>query len=197
MSGLDNIIAEIAVQANGKADRILSEARQKAAEILEKGRAEREEWQHRLDETTEQECLDILTQAKSATRQERRRALLRARGQVIDEIIAEAKAKIESLPDTEYFDFLFRLFEKNAQPLDGLIRFAPADYAGIPGDFLARCRQVCPGSTLRLSGDMDTIRRGFVIEYGKVLQNCSIDAIFESERQRLRDTVNEVLTSDA
>ncbi|HHW45327.1 MAG TPA: hypothetical protein GXX17_00260 [Clostridiales bacterium] len=196
MSGLDKIIAAILEEAKAQADRIICEANQKAAEILEKGQAEREEWKRRFDETTEQECLEMINQAKSLSRQERRRALLGARGQVIDEIIAEAKAKIESLPDKEYFDLLLRLFEKNALPQDGVIRFAPADYKRIPDDFLERCKQVFPGNTLRLTGDMESIRNGFVIEYGDILQNCSIDSIFESERQMLRDKVNEVLTSE-
>lgn len=197
MSGLDKIIAEILADAKAQADRILSESAEKAAEILEQGRAEREQWKHRFEEATEQECRELVSQADSAARQERRRALLKARGQVIDEIIAEAKAKIEALPDEEYFDLLFRLFEKNAQPLDGVIRFAPADYARLPEGFLERCRQVRPGYHLELAGDMESIRNGFVIEYGNILQNCSIDSIFESERQLLRDKVNEILTSQA
>lgn len=196
MNGLDKIIAQIIAEAKAQADSIIGEANQKAAEILEKGQAEHEEWKRRFDETTEQECLEMINQAKSAGRQDRRRALLLARGQVIDEIVAEAKAKIESLPDKEYFDLLFRLFEKNALPQDGVIRFSPADYKRIPDDFLERCRQVFPGNTLRLTGDMEDIHNGFVIEYGKILQNCSIDSIFESERQLLRDKVNEVLISE-
>lgn len=197
MSALNKIIVEILAQANIQADGIISEANKKAVEILEKGQADREEWKRQFDETTEQECREILNRAESADRQNRRRALLHARGQVIDEIIVEAKAKIEGLPDKEYFDLLFRLFEKNAQPLDGVIRFAPADYERIPDGFLERCKQVFPGHALGLSGDMEDIQNGFVIQYGNILQNCSIDGIFESERQMLRDKVYEVLTSDA
>ena len=197
MSGLDRIIAEILAKANEQADRIISDAHQKAAEISEKGRASREEWKHQFDETADRECHEITSRAQSANRQNRRRALLEARGQVIDEIIAEAKAQIESLPDKEYFDLMFSLFKKNAQPLDGVIRFAPADFARLPHDFSARCSQVFPECTLKLRGDMENISNGFVIEYGNILQNCSIDCIFESERQILWDKVNEILTSKA
>ncbi len=196
MSGLDKIVAAIIEEAKAQADKIIEEAKLQAAEILEKGRAEGERFKRQFEETTEQECSKIIEQAKSLSRQERRRALLGARVQVINEIMAEAKTKIESLPDKEYFDFLLRLFEKNAQPLDGVIRFAPDDFERVPDGFLERCKQVYPDYNFRLTGDMESIGRGFVIDYGEILLDCSIDSVFESEKQMLTDKVNEVLTSE-
>lgn len=196
MSGLNKIMAEIMAKANNQSNEIINEANQKAAEITKKGQVEREEWKRQFEETVEQENREIISRAESTNRQSRRRALLSVRGEVIDEIIAEAKANIESLPTKEYFDFLFILFKKHAQPHDGVIHFAPADYAKIPDDFLERCNQVFPDYELGISGDREDIKRGFVIQYGNILQNCSMDAIFKSKRQTLRDKVYEVLTSD-
>ena len=197
MGALENIVAEILRQAGEQADAVINEAGEQAAAILERGRADREEWQRQFDETAEQEYREIAKQAESADRQARRQALLKERSRVIDEVIAGAKAKILDMPDKEYFDLLFRLYEKNALPLDGVIRFAPADFARITDGFLERCKQVFPDKTLELYGDMDSISRGFVIEYGNILQNCSIDGVFDSEGQTLRDKVHEALISDA
>ena len=117
------------------------------------------------------------------------------RNKVIDEVLSEAKAKIMNLPDKEYSDFLFNLFNNNAQPLDGVLRFVPADYARLSEGFLQRCRQAFPDHDLQISGDMEGIVRGFVIQYGNILINCSIDSIFESEGQVLRDRIYEVLVT--
>jgi len=197
MSTLDKIIEEILEQARGQADAIINGANEKAADIASQAQADRDEWKRQLDETAASENLERANRAESGRRQNRRRALLNARGQVIDAVIAYTKAKIIRLPDGEYSDFLFRLFEKNAQPLDGSIRVAPSDFARLRNDFLARCRSVFPENKLELSGDADGIENGFVIEYGNVIQNCSLDGIFEAEGQALRDRVNEVLTSGA
>jgi len=196
MSALMKIIEGIFKQANEKVDEILTEARQKAAEILKKGEADRAERERRIDETTERECREIAYRAQSADRQNRRRALLETRSQAINEVIAGAKEKLLNLPDKEYFDFLLSLFAKNAQPGDGIIRLAPADHAKIPDGFLERCRQVFPDYTLELGEDLDSICRGFVIEYGKIYQDCSIDSIFEAEEQAMRDRAYEVLSAD-
>ena len=139
MNGLDKIIEEILAQANTKANEILSEANEKTSEILEKGQIAREEWGQQFDEAAELECLELVKQGESANRQNRRRALLETRNQVIDEIIAEAKAKLTDEADKERFK---------------------------------------------------------ITEQENILLNNSIDAIFEAERQALRDKAYEVLTSE-
>jgi len=195
MNALEKIIAEIGRQAQAKADGILEEARQKAAEISAKGDAARAWQQHQLEETAEQECRAIMSRAESADRQNRRRAVLQAHHEVIDEVLAEAKAKITGLPDDDYFDFLFRLFEKNAQPKDGIIRFAPKDAQRLPDGFIGRCKKVFPDHTLKLSDDTAGIENGFVIEYGPIIQNCSIEGIFETESQTLREKAYDILSA--
>ena len=197
MSTLDRITEEILAQANAQADKILTAANRKAAEILAKGKSEREERERLLREASEQEYRDIARRAESAGRQARRRALLQARNLAVDEAVGEAKANILALPDGTYFDLLFGLFRKNAQPRDGVVRFAPADRARLPGDFVGRCGQVFPECALTLGEDMCGIANGFVVEYGDILQNCSIDGIFESEGQALRDAAWQALTTDA
>ncbi|MCL2434319.1 MAG: V-type ATP synthase subunit E [Clostridia bacterium] len=196
MSALDRIIADIARQAREKADGILEEAGQRAAEIRALGEASCADKQREFDDATERECAQIKSRAESAHRQSRRRALLQAHHEVIDEVIAEAKAVILGLPEGDYFEFLFRLFEKSAQPKDGVIRFAPADATRLPDGFLARCGRVFPDNTLELLENADGIERGFIIEYGPVLQNCSVEGIFEAQGQTLREKAYEILDKD-
>ena len=197
MNALNKIIEEILKQADLQAGEILGESRRRADAILEEGRASRTEWDQRLEESTAQECQEIVMRAESADRQNRRRALLEIHNQVVGGVIAEARTKIINLSDQEYFDFMFRLFRKNAQPLDGVIYFAPADYAKIPDGFLGRCKQIFPEHNLQISRGADNLRHGFIIQYGDTIQNCSIDDIFESEQQALRDKIYKILTADA
>ena len=197
MSALDKIIEGIMEQAELKAGGILAEAGAAAAEILKRGESERAEQGARLGEVSERECREVADRARSADRQVRRHALLEARNRAIDEVISEARARIANMPDGEYFDLLFRLYEKNAQPFDGVMRFDPADFARLPDGFLERCRQVSPGFALEASEGSHGIGRGFVIQYGDIFQNCSFDSIFEAEEQNLRDMVYAVLTQKA
>jgi V/A-type H+-transporting ATPase subunit E len=197
MNALDRIIQEISKQSQAHAASLIHEAKQQADEILSKGRADRDQLQQQSEEADRREYLEIVKRSEDADRQSRRRALLKARNQAIDEVIAEAKAKIENLPDEEYFNFLFCLFEKNALPRNGVIRFGPVDYVRIPDSFLERCEQVFPDYALEMSGNIESMSHGFVIDYGNVLQNCLIEEIFVSEGQKLRDKVYAILTNEA
>ena len=197
MSGLDNIVEEIIQQSRAEADGLIADANRKYAEIHEEGRARQEEWRSQFEEAAERERREIHDRAKSADRQNRRRALLEVRNQVLDEVLDGAKAEIGALPDDEYFDFLFRLFKKHAQPRDGVLRLAVEDSVRMPDGFAARCGQVFPECALTLSEDMEGIGRGFVIQYGDMSQDCSLDGIFETQSQVLRDQAYAVLTRDA
>ena len=137
MSALDKIIEGILAQAQAEADGILTEAGQAAADIRAKGLAEREDLRQRLEEASAQECLEITKRAESADRQARRLALLAVRNQVIDEVMAEAKARLAEQADPERFQTVWQ---------------------------------------------------------GDILLDNSIDGIFESEGQALRDRAYEVLT---
>ena len=128
MSALDKIIEEILIQAGAEADGILHEAHQKAAAILEQGGADREEWKRKFDEIAEQEYREITNRAESVNRQSRRRALLEARNQVIDEVMTEAKATLVAQAEPERFKIVAQgnillnnsieaIFEAEWQPL--------------------------------------------------------------------------------
>jgi len=108
MSALDKIIDGILKQANEKANGILDEGNQKAAEILKKGEAERAGRKRQLEEIAERECLEIVNRAQSADRQNRKLALLQVRNQVLDEVIAEAKARLTDGADQNRFNMVWQ-----------------------------------------------------------------------------------------
>ena len=52
------------------------------------------------------------------------------------------------------------------------------------------------GAKITLSRVPQDIRGGFLLNYGGSLDNCSVEAIFASEADRLKDCVREVLFSE-
>ena len=191
MNGLNKIIDEIVRGAEKEAAKIVDSASALTAENSVAARAEHELWKQEFLEPVRQECKDITRRFESKDRQKRRGELLKVRNRMIDEIITEAKAKIAELPDEEYFELLFRLFQKNSLQMDGVICFARAEYAKVPKDFIERCNNTA--CSIKMSEPVEEISNGFIIKYGNIIQNCSIDSIFESNWQLFRDKVNECL----
>jgi len=108
MSALNKIIEEIMAQAQARADEILAAANQEAAEIRAQGQEQREEYKRRFEENAGLESRKIASRAEAADRQARRLALLVVRNQVLDEVMAEAKAKLAAQADQERFQSVWQ-----------------------------------------------------------------------------------------
>lgn len=194
MSGLDKIADSINREAQKKADDILAGAKNKAEAIEKEVAAKTEEFKRKSAERAERDADRIFERFASENRQQRKQALLRVRSEVIEDVVAEAKQKIISLPDGEYFDLMKDICVRNAQKGEGKLYFARADFSRLPKDFADKCNAEIQGGSVAVGDAVDTIQNGFIIVYGKVEQNCSLDSIFETNKNRIWDMVNASLS---
>ena len=86
----------------------------------------------------------------------------------------------------EYFEFLSKLLENNAEDEAGTIYFNEKDSSRIPESF----KKKLSDKKLTLSDECVDIDGGFIIKYGKIDINCSISGIFEDKRNTLSDIIN-------
>lgn len=187
MSSLDKITDKIIEQANEKANKILHQAEVKVKEIQERVKNEQNSLIAETKIIAEKEHKIVIEQSESSDRQERRQQLLAVKRKCIRQVISESKQQIESLPKKEYFDLLLRLFKRNALPDNGKIYFSRLDSRRVPVDFIKQCNEFLKEGSVELAGENKTINNGFVITYGKVEIDCSIDSIFKSNSQILED----------
>jgi len=193
MSGLDKIIGAIEDEAKQNADALLAEARKSVEAIEREAKEEEALFQQSFFEEVEFACKQIIERAASDDRQKRKGYLLKVRSDAISSVIEKARAKVEALPVEAYFDFLYRIFVRSALPAEGVIRFARRDAERMPADFIDRCNAALPKGSVRLGESTDEMKAGFLIAYGKIEQNCSIESVFESNRNMLSDKVNAYL----
>jgi V/A-type H+-transporting ATPase subunit E len=197
MSGLDKISETILKEAQEKADGIIAQARAKAQEIEKDAAARTDDYTRRYAGKIKRETQAVAERYASDNRQRRKREILRTRSMVINDTVQKAKAKLVSLPDGEYFDFLRKVCVRNAQSGEGRLYVAGRDSGRLPGDFIDKCNAGISGGSVKLAGSADTIENGFIIMYGRIEQNCSVDSIFESNNNLLLDTVNACLQEQA
>ncbi len=193
MSGLDNIAGQIRQDAQQKADGILAQANADAQKIADAAAAELAEYKKQYARQMELDAAQIAGRFESENRQQRKQALLQVRAKVIGEVVEEAKQKLVSLPSEAYFDLMKNICVKNAQPGEGKLYFSREDSGRLPDDFVEKCNAELKNGSVKLAGSTDGFQHGFLIVYGKVEQNCSIDSIFDSQKNRIWDTVNECL----
>ncbi len=195
MSGLDKIISQIKEEANASAAKILEEANATAEEIKKEADAQCRETAERAKTQNEAAREDVLRKSRSAAQMERRRNLLIAKQELIDEVISEAHAAMLALDTPDYFASLAKLVEKHAQAQSGEVHLSQKDLSRIPADFSEAVAEAAKkkGGTLTISEQPCEIDGGFVLSYGDIEENCSFDALFVSERENLQDQLNTFL----
>ncbi len=195
MSGLEKITEHIRDISNSEAAQILADAKKKAQDITSSYDEKAEKMKADFSEKADIECSNILQMALSSDRQKKRDILLKTRNDVIKSVIEEAKGRILSMKSDEYKNVLLTLLKNSLSNDQGEIVFSKRDKEIADSDFINECINVS-GGKLSLSDDEANIPSGFIIRYGKVEQNCSIEALFEEKNNELCDLVNSVLIKD-
>ncbi|MDD2503775.1 MAG: V-type ATP synthase subunit E [Clostridia bacterium] len=195
MSGLDKLLNQIESTAQGIASAKLTQANQQAeALILEAENNAREESQKKLQETAV-EVDEIVKRAKSAAALQKRKAVLAAKQQMIEDIIHRTQDMLKSMSSEDYFDLIRKMVSSYALPEDGEIIFSKQDQDRFPVNFenqLAELIQL-KGGSLKISAENRPIDGGFVLVYGEIEENCSFEAIFTSKSDILQDKINKLL----
>ena len=195
MSGLDNIVKKIKSNSRDEIELIKKDAESYRANVLAQAKKE-----------TDKEIKNILDQAKrdqdlfeekvvSNGEFKQRNALLKAKGEVIDEVIERALDELKNQDTDSYFATILNVLKDNVQDKDGKICFSKKDLDRIPSDFEAKASDIAKekGGSLKIDDEPADITDGFILKYGDIEENCTFDAIFEAKRDELRDLVNKNL----
>lgn len=197
MGGLDKIIEEIKDQANAEAGQILKEADEYCdeymKEITDKVADEVEAFEKK--EKSKRDLYD--EKVKSGALFRERNEILKTKQQCINEVIKEAKYTICNLETKQYFDFLSKLFEANFDGTEGEMFFGKEDLERMPEEFKEKIKAIADnkGAKVNISDKTKNIKNGFILVYGEIEENCTIQSLFDEKSDALRDIVNKELFS--
>ena len=190
MPGLD-IITD-AILDNAKADRkaILKKAEEKKQEILKEAKKEAEIIVSEIKKEALKKTENIENSIKARAQQDLSKELLKKKSELIKDVLNEAKEHVYSMPDEEYNKLLLSLLSKYAKETkSGEISFCKKDKERISDEVKERIEAL----KLTLSFEDKNIKGGFVLKYGKVEENCSVEAIFHQNREKITDFLNKEL----
>ncbi len=195
MTGLEKIISRIREEAGIAAKEKVDEAKISAEALIAEARKECEAILSDADEKAAQTVKGYESRAASSAEQLKKTALLRAKQEMIAEVIEEAMKTLKEESPQEYFDMIERLLKKYALPQSGEIYFSERDLKRLPDGFEDRIRAAAAekDGSLALAKEPADIEDGFVLVYGGVEENCTLKALFEAQQGRFQDIVNEIL----
>jgi V/A-type H+-transporting ATPase subunit E len=195
MAGIEKITKEIQLDAEKEAADII-EAAQKAADKARENAIRESEAtigsaNEKLNKKRAAEEKKILSQCEHIEKLK----MLETRQEIIEDTLLKAKSEILNLDDKAYFDAILKLLEGRVLPEKGEFALNEKDMKRIPSDFAAQIASVAAkrGGQLALSDNAASIDGGFILKYGNIEINSSIEALFDEYRDEFVDIVNKEL----
>ena len=195
MAGLDKIIGEIHAESDGPIREVLDRAQKEAAQIRSEAEKKAGDSVERIRRESDARLADSKSRAQSAAALTKRQLLLQEKQNLIGEVLEKAKETFLALPEAEYFDTLLALLKKNALSEQGEILLNERDRKRLPADFEKKAEEAAKakGGSLRISEKTREIDGGLILVYEGIEQNCSVDALFETNIEMLQDKIQNIL----
>lgn len=195
MAGIEKITSAILADADKESAGIISAAEESANKLIDKASQDCDSFLAAANDRLDKKLAGENKKTVSQCEQAERLILLETKQEIIDSMIVKAKAKLLILEKEEYFDNLLKLLEKQAQSEKGVLLLNKKDLDRMPSDFSEKVNQVATkkGGMIDISQDTVDIDGGFILKYGNIEINSSLDALFDENKEELTDIVNNLL----
>lgn len=195
MAGLDKIISQIAADAKSYESQVMDEAKETAQELLKKGQDQAKALCLEVEERSAVELKNYHERVVSSADFQKRTQLLKAKQEIIAQVIEKAYQTLVNEDADVYFGFVKKMLKRFVLAKSGEIYFSQNDLRRMPQDFEEVIHQVAEenGGTLAFKWEPREMENGFVLVYGGVEENCSLRAVFDARREWLLDKTNELL----
>lgn len=195
MTGLEKITSQILEEAKTSAAVKLEAAQKEADDILAKAKEECAAMEAEAAEKNAVLKENYEGRIKSSAEQQRRTAILRAKQEMIAEVIEEAYVTLKQQDTESYFRTMENILKTYVLAEAGEIYFSEKDLARMPADFEKKIEAAAKekGGSLVLMKESKAIEDGFILVYGGIEENCTLKALLDAKKDELQDKVNEIL----
>lgn len=121
--------------------------------------------------------------------------VLREKQKQIEELITKAYQEILKWQEENYFSFLESLITARMRAGEGILYFGERDLKRLPKNFekvLNKQAKKVQGN-ITIAKEPALIEGGFILCYGGIEENASMDALFQSLHEKMADRLNQLL----
>ncbi len=193
MTGLDKIIEQIREEARISSEKAIAKTKEEVEGILEEGLQDREAFKTAFLAQTDTQVELLLSRGEAAAALQKRQILLKEKQQMIRRIMEKAKESILNQPENEYFELLLKMIDRYAKDGKCSILLSPRDRERAPENFV----QELNNRSMILSGESNKIDGGFILVYGDIEENCSLEALFAVSKEVLQDKISALIFTNS
>ncbi|MBO5007423.1 MAG: V-type ATP synthase subunit E [Clostridia bacterium] len=189
MAELEKLTGYIIQKANDDAALIKEKAKADYDTAVNAATAEADKLSRDIISKANDEAVLIEQRANSALTQKKSRAILALKNSAVETVISDAKDMIISMGDSDYSAFMLRVLDANATGDEGIIAFNENDSKRMSKEFTTAVKK----HKLTMSDEYSNITGGFILKYGAVEINCSVEALFRDRAEEFTDYINKAL----
>lgn len=189
MTGLESIVFEIEASSREKAAELEQKARNEAKQIVNEAVLEAEKISDIFKEEARSKSELLISRAKTADAIKLKREILAKKQAIIKEVTLNAKSSIKNQTSEAYSAFLLKLLDRYAQPEKGTLLMSKTDMDLISADFKTEAKR----RGLEIKAGSIAQRDGFVLAYGNIEINCTVDKLFDTFSENISDMLNGLL----
>lgn len=190
MKGLENIVREIERSAQAEAASIVAQATKEAEEIVSLSREQAQKEKQELLEETRTNTQWMISQSDSGAIQQHRQQILSTKQEILQETLEKAKKTINNLSREEYYLLLSEMAARTEGKGPVRLQMNQRDLEDVPESFL---KSFPSDLEIVLEEIPAEITGGFILNFGNVYDNLSIDSIFERNHNKIYDILREIL----
>lgn len=183
----EQVVEKILSEAQAEADKIKSEAREKAAGQEAELTAELEKFRQKTETLSQKAAEEKKRRMLASARMDTRKELLSCKVALLTEVFDKAREKIKELPEEQYQEFMESLMHKAIESGDEEVVIGAAEDKINNGLIKHINRKLGPGfkGNLQLAKDTADIDGGFILRRGNIQVNVSIDVLLVEAREQM------------
>ncbi len=200
MNGAEKIKERIIADARERAGKILEDARLEAQDIIKD--AEKQAFQRVAIMTEKAKVEAVLYKERffAAGGMEDKKTILKTRQDTIDEAFSTALSRVADMPDDQYSLFIEDILLKVIKDDEGMLVLNKKDKQRLGQQFVdkvnGKVKNMGKKALLKLAGDDLNSCGGFVVRYGEMEINCTLEVILNMARPNLESEVAKILFSE-
>ncbi len=191
MAKLQELTDQIISVAREQVSDIKKESEKKYQMVMDEAKIQGKNDMEEILASARKEAERITSRAISSSAKDTTQGKLSLKMELIEDTISSAYESVLKAEPEVYMSRLAKILTKKVKSdaKDGIILFNKKDKENLSKEIL----DIIKKSGLSVSDEVLNIDGGFVLRYGKIEENCSIEAIFRENRDMLIDYIGKNL----
>lgn len=181
MNGIEKITQRIEADAQAEIDRVLSEAKEEAAQITARYQAQADTEAAELAARNAKAAAEREERLVSVAQMEARKVQLAAKQEMVEKTYVRALEKLCAMPDEQYVTVLAGLLVQASSSGREEAIFSAGDRERVGKAAVAKANETS-GKKLVLSEETRPIQGGFILKDRNVEVNCTFDTLVRLQK---------------